>query len=92
MTFGVFLLIAVVPDRFHGAALKSLHALGDLFVSSRLLINVGVAPLVVPLEERWRGFATKIAVDTLLIDKEFASRVLGPLVSYISHKTGEQRL
>jgi hypothetical protein len=46
-----------------------------------------MSAVVVPLEVRGRRFATKIAIDALIIDVEFSLYVFGIFVCDISHKT-----
>ena len=83
---------AVVTNRLYGAALEGLHALGDLFLGRGLFVDVGIAAFVMTLKKRRRRFATEIAINALLIDKEFSTRVLRPFVSYIRHRASEQRV
>jgi len=66
------LLLAVFADGFHWAPLKGFHAKTNVFFGLRLLVHVGIASLVVACEERRSGLSTKITVDALLIDIEFA--------------------
>jgi hypothetical protein len=83
---------AVVANRLYGAALEGLHALGDLFLGRGLFVYVGIAAFVMTLKKRRRRLATEIAIDALLIDEEFPTRVLRPFVSYIRHRACEQRV
>jgi hypothetical protein len=44
-----------------------------------------MAAVIVPFEIGGRGFAAQIAIDTLIIDVEFARYVFGVFVRDISH-------
>src|SRR5262249_51914827 len=79
------LFVSVVPNRLDGAALKRLHALSDIFFGRRLLLDERITAFIVTGEERRRGFPTKVTVDALLIDVEFARNILGPLVRLVRH-------
>ncbi len=50
-----------------------------------LLIDKGMAAVVVALEICGRRLATEIAIDALVIDVEFSSYVFGIFVCRISH-------
>ena len=77
--------VAVVADGLDRATFEGLAAERDVFLGGRLLVDERVAALIVPREKRGRGFATKIAVDALLIDVEFTRYVAFPLVGFCSH-------
>jgi hypothetical protein len=86
------LFVAVVANRFDGAALERFHALGDFLVGGGLLENERIPTFVVPLKKRWRRLAAEVAVDALLIDVELSPDILRPLVSFIRHRASEQRV
>jgi hypothetical protein len=44
-----------------------------------------MAAVIVPFEIGGRGFAAQIAIDTLVVDVEFARYVFGVFVRDISH-------
>jgi hypothetical protein len=77
--------VSVIPDRFHRATLHRLLAKRLFFRSLRLLVNVGMAPVVVALEIGRRGFPAQIAIDALIIDVKFARHVFGIFVRSVGH-------
>lgn len=84
------LLVAVVADGLDRTAFEGLHAQADFLFGSRLLVDEGVAALVMPSEETGGGFAAEIAINALLIDKEFAADVFRPFVCFVSHTQREK--
>ena len=50
-----------------------------------MFVDVGMAAVIVPFEIRGRGFAAQVAIDTLIIDIEFARYVFGVFVRDIGH-------
>ena len=78
-------LFAVVSDGFDRAAFHCLLAKSLLFGRLRLLIDIAVAAIVISREIRGRCLAAKVAVDALLVDVEFPTRILGPFVSLVRH-------
>jgi hypothetical protein len=50
-----------------------------------LLIDIGMAAIVVPFEIGGRSFAAQIAIDALIVDVEFARYVFGVFVCDIGH-------
>jgi len=77
--------ISIIAYGFDRAALHRFFAEPLLVWRLRLLVNVGVAAVVIPLEVCRGGFAAQIAIDALIIDVEFARYVLGVLVRGICH-------
>jgi len=79
-------LAAVVADGFHRAAFHGF--LAKLFLIRRfgLLVDVRVAAIIVAAKVARSGFAAEIAVDTLIIDIEFARKVFGIAVCDVCHK------
>ena len=79
------LVFAVFANRFDRAAFEGFHAQVDVFLRGRLLMDVGVAAVVVAREKVGRGFAAQVAVNALLVYVKLTGHVLGPFVSNISH-------
>jgi len=77
--------VPVVSDRFDRATFHCFFAETFFVGRLRLLVNVRVAAVIVSFEIRGGGFATQIAVDTLIIDVEFARYVFGVFVRGVSH-------
>ena len=78
-------LRAVATNRFDWAAFHCFLAERFFFRRLRLFIDVGMAAVVVPFEIGRRGFTAQIAIDTLIIDIEFARYVFGVFVRDIGH-------
>jgi hypothetical protein len=78
-------LRAIVTDGFHGATFHRFFAEPFFFRRFRLLVNVGMAAIIVALEIGRSRFAAQIAIDALIIDIEFASYVSRVLVCGIGH-------
>jgi len=64
---------AVVANGFDRTTFHRFFAERFLLWSLWLLVNVGMAAVVVTLKIGWRGLAAQIAVDTLIIDVEFSA-------------------
>jgi len=77
--------ISVIANRFHRAAFHRFFAEYFFFWRLRLLVNEGVAAVVIPLEVCRGGFAAQITIDALIIDIEFARYVLGIFVRGVGH-------
>jgi hypothetical protein len=77
--------ISVIANGFNRAAFHRFSAEPFLVLRLRLLVNVGVATVVIPLEVCRGGFAAQITVDALIIDIEFARYVLGIFVRCVGH-------
>jgi hypothetical protein len=84
-------LAAVVADGFHGTAFHRFLAKLFLFGRGGLLVNVGVAAIIIAAKIARGGFAAEIAVDTLVIDIELACEVFGIAVSDVSHNNLSER-
>jgi hypothetical protein len=78
-------LLTVVSDRLDGAAFHGLLAESLLLGSLRLLEDIGVTTVLIPLEIGGCRLAAKITVDALVIAVISAGNVLGILVGYVSH-------
>jgi len=77
--------VPVVADRFDGAAFHRFLAETFFVGRLRLLVNVGVAAIIIPFEIRGGRLAAQVAVDALIIDVEFARYVLGVFVRGVGH-------
>jgi hypothetical protein len=77
--------ISVTAYGFNWAAFHRLFAEPFLVWRLRLLVNVGVAAVVISLEICRGGFAAQITIDALIIDIEFARDVLGIFVRGVGH-------
>lgn len=77
--------LAVIADRFHGAAGLGFLAETNFFVVLRLLEDVAVATVVVAGEIGGRGLAAKVTVNALIINEEFTFNVLRELVCSVCH-------
>ena len=75
----------VVSDRFDRTAFHRFFAKSFFFWRLGLLINVGMAAVVVSFEIGRRGFTAQIAIDALIIDIEFARYVFGVFVRGVGH-------
>jgi hypothetical protein len=78
--------LAVSADRLHRAAGQGFLAQSAFVVGLRLLVEVGVAAVVIALEVGWCRFAAKVAVDALVIDIIGSGGVLRVLVCSVSHE------
>jgi len=78
-------LFAVAADRFDRAAFHRFGAQRDFFLGSRLLVNEGIATLVIAREKRRGGFSAKITVNALLIGKKLSRNVWFPFVCFVGH-------
>ena len=83
--FNDVILRAVAADRFNWTSFHRFFAEPFFFRGFRLLVNVGMAAVVVTFEIGGRGLTAQIAVDTLIIDVEFARYVFGVFVRDIGH-------
>jgi len=77
--------VSVIANGFNRAAFHCFLAEAFFVGRLRLLVNVGVAAVVIPLEVRRSGFAAQITIDALIIDIEFARYVLGIFVRGVGH-------
>jgi hypothetical protein len=78
-------LRAVVADRFDRATFHCLFTKTFFFGRLRLLVNVGMATVVVALEICRGSFPAQIAVDALFIDIEFAGSIFRIFVGNVGH-------
>src|SRR5262245_59485412 len=85
-----FRLCSVAANRLNRTAGFDFLALLLLVGIFRLLIDDGIAAVVVAFKVVWGGFAAQVAVNALVVHVEFASHVLGILVCLISHKIGRE--
>ena len=79
-------LLAVIADRFYGATFLGFPAAGFFLRIFGLLIDEGIAAVVVAFEIIRGCFAAEIAVNALIIDVEFAAGVFWISVRNVSHK------
>lgn len=95
MTCGVFKmgeqLCAVFADGLNRATFLGLRATRLFIRTLRLLVNEGVAPVLVALEVVWSGLTAEIAVNALIIDVVGAANVFRISVLFVSHKSIEVR-
>jgi hypothetical protein len=82
------LLLAVATDGLDWAAAESFFAKRALFVRFRLLVEEGVAAVVVALKVGWRGLTAKVAVDALIVHIVGTVYVLGVFVGCVCHGLG----
>jgi hypothetical protein len=78
-------LSAVIADRLDRAAFHRFLAKGFFLRAFRLLIDVGMAAVIVALEIGGGSLAAQIAVDALLIDIELSGYVFGVFVCGVGH-------
>src|SRR5436309_9805230 len=78
-------LRAVAADGFNWTSFHRLLAEPFFFRGFWLLVNIGMAAVVVTFEIGWRGLTAQIAVDALIIDVEFARYVFGVLICHVGH-------
>ena len=78
-------LAAVAADGLDRATFLRFLAKRFFLGTLRLLIDKGMAAVVVALEIRGRGFAAQIAIDALVIDVKFTVYVFRIFVCGISH-------
>src|SRR5438105_7371421 len=76
---------AIVSDGFDWTAFHRFFTEGLFLRRGWLLIDVGMATIVVAAEIRGRGFPAEIAVDALVIDVELSLDVFGILICDVRH-------
>jgi hypothetical protein len=81
-----WLLGAVVANGLDGAAFHRFLAELLFVLGSRLLVNVGIAAVVVAAEIARGRFAAQIAVDALIVDVVLAGQVFRIAICDVSHK------
>ena len=77
--------VSVVADRFDWAAFHRFFAKTFFVGRLRLLVNVRVAAVIVPLEIGGGGLAAQIAIDALIIDVESAWYVFWVFIRCVGH-------
>jgi hypothetical protein len=82
----ILLVVAVVTDRFHGAAFHGFHAARGFFFILGLFEEVGITAVIVAGEIVRSRFAAEIAVDALIVHVKFALNVIFVAVVVFSHK------
>jgi hypothetical protein len=80
-------LRAVAADRFDRATFHRLFAERFFLGRFGLLVDEGMAAIVVALEVSRRRFPAEITVDALIIDIEFSLYVFGIFVCHVGHKS-----
>jgi hypothetical protein len=78
-------LRAVVANGLDRTAFHRFFAKRFFLWCFRLLIDIGMAAVIVPFKIRWCRFPTQVAVDALVIDIKLARDVFGVFVRYVSH-------
>ena len=78
---------AVVADGLDRAAFLGFLALAFFLGGFRLLVDEGIAAVVVALEVVGGGFAAEVAVDALVVDVELATGVFGVAICVVSHRS-----
>ena len=78
-------LVAIITDGFDRATFLGFFALSFLLGRAGLLIDKRISAVVVALEIIGSRFATKVAVDALVIDVKLARDVFSVSVCDISH-------
>jgi hypothetical protein len=76
---------SVIADGFHGTAFHRFLAELLLVGTGGLLVNVGVAAIIIAAKIARSGLAAEITVDTLVIDIVLACDVFGIAVCDVSH-------
>lgn len=84
-------LFAIATNGLHRAAGEGVFAEAALFVRFRLLVEVGVATVIIALEVGGRCLAAEVAVNALVIDIVRAGNVLGVFVCSVCHGIWEVR-
>ena len=78
-------LRSVGADGFHGATFHRFLAKRLFLGTFGLLVNVGVAAVVVSFVIGWRSLAAEIAIDALIIDVVRSPYIFRILVCWVSH-------
>jgi hypothetical protein len=78
-------LFTVATNGFDRASGESFFAERTLVIRLGLLVNVGVAAVIVALEVGWRGLAAQVTVNALIIHVVRAYDVLGVFVCGVGH-------
>jgi hypothetical protein len=83
---GRVVLAAVVANRFDRATFLGFLATGFFFRRFWLLVNEGVAAVLIALEIIRGGLAAQIAIDALIIYVVFARHVFRIFICDVCHK------
>ena len=78
--------LGVVADGLDRAAFFGLIASGFFIRRLRLLGNVGVTAVLVPLEVFGCGLAAQVAINALVVNEELARDIFRIFVCSVSHK------
>ena len=78
-------LRAVAADCLDRATFHRLFAQGFFLGRFGLLINVGMAAVIVATEVRGSGFTAQVAVNALVIDIELSVDIFGIFICGVSH-------
>jgi hypothetical protein len=76
----------IVANGFNWAAFLGFFATGFFFRSGRLLVDKGIAAIVIAFEIVRGGFAAQIAVNALIVHVVFAGNIFRIFVRNVSHK------
>lgn len=79
------LLVAIIADSLHRAALHGLRAQSHLIISRGLLLHIGNALVIISGEKVRSGFAAKITVDAVAVYIELARNILFSFFIDIGH-------
>jgi hypothetical protein len=83
-------LLSVAADGFYRAASEGFFTEGALVIRLRLLVEEGVATIIITLEVGWRCLTAQVAIDALVIDIVGTFYVLRVFVGNISHGFGSR--
>src|SRR5437868_4863555 len=76
---------AIVSDCLYRATFHGFLAQGLFFLNFRLLVNVRMPAVVIPLEVRGGRFPAEITIDALIVDVKLPLNVLSIFVSDVGH-------
>jgi hypothetical protein len=82
---GYRLALTIAADGFDGTAFLRFFAESFLLGTFGLFVDVRMAAVVIALVIRRRGFAAKIAIDTLVIDIKLHRYVFRIFIRCVSH-------
>jgi hypothetical protein len=80
-------LLAVATDGFDWTTFHRLFTERFFFRSRWLFEYVRMSAIIVAGKVRWRGFATEITIDALIIDVKLSGYVLRILICDICHRS-----
>ena len=81
----ICLFFLAVADGFYRAAFEGFHAEVCFLLVFRLLLDEGVATIIVACEVLGSCLATVIAIYAFLVHEEFPGDVVGPLFIVVCH-------